>query len=313
MQRRKILQSIGSASIGIGSVNSASAETSADDTSDVTVESFDGHTRQRVLTDAFSDDAFQKIESHNESRGWQILEDQIEARRVTNTESGGFYDLIVADAERTIPGRQIVADEEMVVIWIGNDTVGLDLPQNTVAHHVRKIPTPNNERRKRATGLFGWDEISVITCDDGTISVRDREFRDDAIATDSTDLGSNSTDPIEGPGDGGDGCCRVDVEIGSDAKWGCTALAIATAGFAGLGCSACIFDPSRITCGSCLIGAGLAGISTVHCFSSTVTVQEDVEQSWLLEQDFNCSDFSVANDDSMRVSEGFFNEELPRC
>lgn len=307
MRRRKILKSIGSASVGVSSAGLVSADATSDDTDEVEVEIFRGRNRRRVVTDAFSDPAFRDIVRNVHSRGWKISIEQIEARRV-NYKNGGKYEFIVAEAERTGTSPQTVKDEEMILIWIGNDTSGLELPQHTVAHHVRKTPS-SNIADKQSRGLLGWDEITVIKSEDGTIREFERNFHNDEVPSQT-----DSVEPDPDPGDGGgDGCCRVDVEIGQDAKWGCTALAIVSAGLSGWTCGACFIDPSRATCALCVIGAAASGISTAHCFSSTVTIQEDVERSWLYDNDYLCLDFEPSNNKTLMVSESFYSEELPTC
>ncbi|AGB16750.1 hypothetical protein Halru_2162 [Halovivax ruber XH-70] len=313
MDRRRILQAIGAASVGMGSVNLVSADTAQDDMTGPTVETFDASDRQNVISDAFADDTFRNIVNHVGSDGWKISKPQTEARRVIYEEDGGGYDFIVANAEKISSEKQTADTDEMVAIWIGNDTVGLDLDQYSVAHHVRKTSSFTSGDNMRSNGLFGWDAITVITSDNGTIQERERDFHDQEQSGESKDGEPLSPEPIRPSPPGGDDCCTVDVEIGSDAKWGCTALAIISAGLSGWTCGACIVDPTKGTCALCVIGAAASGISTAHCFSSTVTIQEGVDTIWLSDNDYSCFDFEPSNDKTLMVSESFYNDELPTC
>jgi len=307
MRRRKILQAIGAASIGVSATTTVNAEIVAGGASEVNAETFDGADKQNLISEAFSDPDLQEIASHVESRGWAFSEKQIEARRVNYKENGGHYDFIVAEAKRKSKEKQNVDDEELIVIWIGNDTVGLDLPQHAVAHHIRKTADVNGSNGMQTGGLFGWDEITVMKSEDGTVSEQEHDFHADGNLS-STD---NNLDP--GGGGGGSDCCEVDVEIGANPSWSCMAFKIISAGLSGWSCSLCIIDPTRATCAICVIAAASTGISFYACVSSSVTIQDEVKKSWLEDEDLSCSDFWPSNDNTLFVSEGFYHDELPTC
>lgn len=82
MVRRKLLRSIGAGTIGIASVNPATAEsTEPSEAPNVSSEELRGRDRQRTIKDAFSDSDVQERLEYITDRGWQLSRNDVSTEK----------------------------------------------------------------------------------------------------------------------------------------------------------------------------------------------------------------------------------------
>ncbi|WP_083860424.1 hypothetical protein [Natrialba hulunbeirensis] len=298
MERRRLLQAIGSGSVGIGTVGAISGSSTAKE-NNIAARDHSEDATASLIKQAQSDSDLRALIDHANENGWRIPWDSATTKRITSQTETGYYDYIVVEAESS--SQQVEKEEELVFIWIGNDTMGLDLSHHTVIHHVQKTDKPT------ASGLFGWDKVKVIKSEAGDIIQTERDFHRE------NELGAD--DYTFPPGGGSSECVEVDVQIAPDAKWDCVALAVAGAIPTSVPCSTCILDVTRTSCAVCAIATVIYKVSSMHCFSDLgPVVQADVEE-WFFEEhdDFSYSDFATWTDEALVVDETFYNEDLPVC
>lgn len=298
--RRSVLRTLGAGSIG--TLASFSGSAVAKELESVESEELEGTKRDKLLEQARSDEDFQDLINHIDSKGFKLQWDTATTNHVVNKDEEIEYDYLIVEAETRSHSKERekeFSEEEAILIWTGNSTEKLDIPHHTIGHHVRKRSKDiNNE----TNGFFGWDEITVMVPEGESINEKEKDFHERETGTSKPVVTSSSS------------CCTVELRIADSATWGCIAQAAMSSIPTSVACTVCVFDPTKISCGACVVALVVYGVSVTHCFNNLgPVVEEEIEESYFEDVDDSCEVLAPGTDEELYVSQDQYNNQLPRC
>ena len=245
--RRSVLQSIGGA--GLGSIVLSETTTALEDREIVELV---GDERKEVLERAKSDDGFGSIVEYFQAKQRSIsYKRAIVNRVIPKDESQQPYEYVVVP----LVGEGQSSDKQMQanVFWTNRDLSDIGVP-SVLGHEAEKEVTSSSDEWK----------VTVYTAVSGEVSER--------------------SPPNQDPGDGGGGEEGCTVEIVSCDSWDWTCIVSIAASIVGSasGCSACLMDPTKISCGLCLVAVVGGSAGTAGCAEDGDALQDEceIEYSW---------------------------------
>lgn len=314
MERRKLLQSIGSSTI-IGTLGVSAASGSESQFESVNTEEYTGREKKSVLRQAFSDSNVKSLRSELESSGWSVDRGSTTASNIEPAEKTGSFDYVFTKMKKSRPGKAVGTDRgsdrgkerQAVLLWWGNDEVGLDLPTNSVAHIVERSSQSATERT--TSGLFGWEKITVLKPGGTELATQSTTVNGNGVVktttdfTEELDIPQPETSEISAQSHT---YCTVDVKYTDsyDMDWWCIAKQIGTAIGAAATCAGCVIDPSKGSCALCVLAYGMTLRTFQKCQNASSIYEGrvvDVEKDWLESNDIDCDEYHTSNYKHMPV------------
>lgn len=275
---------------------------------DTTFIDLEGRDRRLVMKQVYLDPDFQALVKKVRSKGWTLDWRNPTVGRVSFDDEDGKYDFVVM---KGIPSNRANNQGELVTFWIGNQTVDLDLPAHTGAHHIRKTDDFSTASKSQSSGTFGYDEITVMKPADGSVVEKEYDLNDQDQLMQNTRPQSISRGR-DSPTIESSKYCTMELQVMEDSKWDCVIKSVIGSGFSGLTCKTCLFDPSKASCIVCIASVGWTGITSGDCISSTgPTITKDVERDWLRKHDIDCAEYAPETDKAWPVEKSFLDEEVP--
>ena len=313
MERRKLLQSIGSSTV-IGTLGVSAASGSKGQFEDVNTEEYTGKKKKSVLRQAFNDSNVKSLHSELKSRGWSVNRGSLTASNIEPAEKSGSFDYVFAKLKQSRRGKADGTgrgnggkERQAVLLWWGNDEVGLDLPTNTVAHIVERPFQSTTERT--TSGLFGWEEITVLKPAKNKPSIQSTTANGNGVIETTTDFTEEldiSQPETPEVGVQSHTYCTVDVKYTDsyDIDWWCIARQIGTAIGAAATCAGCVIDPSKGSCALCVLAYGMTLRTFQKCQNASSIYEGrvvDIKKDWLESNDIDCDDYHTSNYKHMPV------------
>lgn len=279
------------------------------------------NTRGRIIDQAKRDEGFRALKRHLQHNGLVIDMPSTTAERVV-TDRGGYdyaiFELVHRGNGRRRSTGQFQADgqnqdidEEAVIIYVANDTIGLNVPNNVIAYELKR----NSSGRNTSSTFFGYDQVTTYTVNNNEVI----EHYPDISSQEP------SNNPVVSAHSHND-FCEIDVCLPPESRWSfaCVVrLVIDTISAVG-SCVSCILDPSRLSCSLCLIAGGATADQFVICtggWSVCDTKTVEVEKEWLNSHDDSafyesknenpCEYYSADNNRVLPLPQEYFENQVP--
>lgn len=247
INRREMMKAVGTVSFGAGFLGQSKVATALKGR---TVNSLSGKEKTKVLKKARNDPEFELILTSLREIGASPKFDDSLVKEITPAGEDAYNSVVVPFQ---IDNEQ---EKQINLLWMSRNITGTQLPR--VLGHVADEGYVNSLQQATTGNSSDLDwELSIYTVNNGVVQVEQKTMQEDTTV---------STSAVKGPGGGGgeEGCV---VEIVECDSWDWTCIASIASALAGTvaSCVACLPDPTKISCGLCLLGLFGGAAGTYDC------------------------------------------------
>ncbi|WP_276300841.1 hypothetical protein [Halorussus lipolyticus] len=277
ISRRSMLKSVGAA--GFASVTFSSQEVTAALEANETIQ-ISGKERKRTLKEAFQSSDFRKIRKEFKSnryqgKKWKANKKEAVCTKV-NRKNGKNYKFVLLPFE-TGGGEKLQAN----LLWFDREIEGTELPQvlGHVASREDKKSAETLMNSKSSTTSTSW-RVEAYRVESGVVTTKEGSF--DGGGTVSVN------DNLSGGGGGCSQCCLVETVTCNSWDWSCMLQIAGSVVGSVTACAACAADPTKLSCGLCLLALSAGASTTADCATDGNVLMDDCQKDtiWVTADDF---------------------------